>query len=171
MNVRGGAPASAGRRQLAPALQAAIDQARNRLALRVNAIIGGDEGAIAAAKVSATFFPMTPETGFRRRRADQGGVMIRIAITVETFDALALTLPLGSVACPENLDAKGERRVWLEPTVVDRLRFLRGPGESFSDVILRLVETESVCGLQPSSSCRHQTTCSSFAGAGRDPGE
>src|SRR6202142_90634 len=30
---------------------AAIDQARNRLALRVNAIIGGDEGAIAAAMV------------------------------------------------------------------------------------------------------------------------
>ncbi len=31
---------------------AAIDQARNRLALRVNAIIGGDEGAIAAAMVT-----------------------------------------------------------------------------------------------------------------------
>jgi competence protein ComEC len=33
-------------------LDAAIDQARNRLALRVNAIIGGDEGAIAAAMVT-----------------------------------------------------------------------------------------------------------------------
>ncbi len=31
---------------------AAIDQARNRLAMRVNAIIGGDEGAIAAAMVT-----------------------------------------------------------------------------------------------------------------------
>ena len=31
---------------------AAVDQARNRLALRVNAIIGGDEGAIAAAMVT-----------------------------------------------------------------------------------------------------------------------
>jgi competence protein ComEC len=31
---------------------AAIDQARNRLALRVNAIIGGDEGAVAAAMVT-----------------------------------------------------------------------------------------------------------------------
>ncbi len=31
---------------------AAIDHARNRLALRVNAIIGGDEGAIAAAMVT-----------------------------------------------------------------------------------------------------------------------
>ncbi|THD46172.1 MAG: ComEC family competence protein, partial [Bradyrhizobium sp.] len=33
-------------------LEAAIDQARNRLALRVDAIIGGDEGAIAAAMVT-----------------------------------------------------------------------------------------------------------------------
>jgi competence protein ComEC len=33
-------------------LSAAIDQARNRLALRVRAIIGGDEGAIAAAMVT-----------------------------------------------------------------------------------------------------------------------
>jgi competence protein ComEC len=33
-------------------LGAAIDRARNRLALRVNAIIGGDEGAIAAAMVT-----------------------------------------------------------------------------------------------------------------------
>jgi competence protein ComEC len=31
---------------------AAVDQARNRLALRVNAIIGGDEGALAAAMVT-----------------------------------------------------------------------------------------------------------------------
>ena len=47
------APAAAGRRELAAsAFSAAIDQARNRLALRVNAIIGGDEGAIAAAMVT-----------------------------------------------------------------------------------------------------------------------
>ena len=73
--------------------------------------------------------------------------MIKIAITAEAFDALASTLPLGTVAYEKNLDAKGECHVWLEPMVVDRLRFLRGPGESFSDVILRLVETEGGCGL------------------------
>jgi hypothetical protein len=28
--------------------------------------------------------------------------------------------------------------IWLEPNVVDRLRALRGRGESYSDVILRL---------------------------------
>jgi hypothetical protein len=27
---------------------------------------------------------------------------------------------------------------WLEPHIVDKLRYLRGPGESYSDVILRL---------------------------------
>ena len=35
---------------------------------------------------------------------------------------------------------KGERLIWLEPGVVDRLRALRGPGEGYSDVILRLAE-------------------------------
>jgi hypothetical protein len=33
--------------------------------------------------------------------------------------------------------------VWLETSVVDRLRALRGPGESYSDVILKLVELEA----------------------------
>ena len=50
------ARSSACRRRATPAwrqrFDAAIDQARNRLALRVNAIIGGDEGAIAAAMVT-----------------------------------------------------------------------------------------------------------------------
>ena len=33
---------------------------------------------------------------------------------------------------------RGERYVWLAPNVVNRLRAMRGPGESYSDVILRL---------------------------------
>ena len=39
-------------------------------------------------------------------------------------------------------NAKGERLVWLETAAVDRLAGLRGPGESYSDVILRLVDLE-----------------------------
>jgi hypothetical protein len=35
---------------------------------------------------------------------------------------------------------KGERLIWLEPSMVDRLRAMRGPGERWSDVILRLAE-------------------------------
>ena len=37
-----------------------------------------------------------------------------------------------------NSASGGERRIWLDPTVVNRLRALRGPGESYSDVIIRL---------------------------------
>ena len=40
-------------------------------------------------------------------------------------------------------NAKGERYVWLEPAVVDRLRALRGPGESYSEVILRVAAEAS----------------------------
>jgi hypothetical protein len=33
---------------------------------------------------------------------------------------------------------RGERYVWLDHAVVNHLRAMRGPGESYSDVILRL---------------------------------
>jgi hypothetical protein len=64
--------------------------------------------------------------------------MVRIAISQAAFDAIAKTLPLGSVGYENKVNEKGERLIWLEANVVDRLRHLRGPGESYSDVILRL---------------------------------
>ena len=64
--------------------------------------------------------------------------MVRIAITQAAFDAIAKTLPFGSVGYENKVDEKGERLIWLEPNAVDRLRSLRGPRESYSDVILRL---------------------------------
>jgi hypothetical protein len=66
--------------------------------------------------------------------------MIRISITVEAFEAIARTLPLGSVGYE-----RGERTVWLEDAMADRLGAIRGPGESYSDAILRLVEIEGAC--------------------------
>jgi hypothetical protein len=48
--------------------------------------------------------------------------MIRIAITQAAFDAIAKTLPLGSVSFENKTNTRGERYVWLEPKVVDRLR-------------------------------------------------
>jgi hypothetical protein len=33
---------------------------------------------------------------------------------------------------------RGERYVWLDHAVVARLMAMRGPGESYSDVIIRL---------------------------------
>jgi hypothetical protein len=64
--------------------------------------------------------------------------MVRIAISPEAFEAIARTLPLGSVGYENKTNERGGRLIWLERAVVDRLRSLRGPGESFSDVILRL---------------------------------
>ena len=32
---------------------------------------------------------------------------------------------------------------WLAPEIVNKLRYLRGPGESYSDVILRLAVRET----------------------------
>jgi hypothetical protein len=64
--------------------------------------------------------------------------MIRIAITEAAFAAIAATLPLGTVSFENKTNERGERLVWLEPRMVDKLRAMRGPGESYSDVILRL---------------------------------
>ena len=64
--------------------------------------------------------------------------MIKIAISVEAFEAIARTLPLGSVGYENKTDEQGQRLIWLDRAVVDRLRSLRGAGESYSDVILRI---------------------------------
>jgi hypothetical protein len=64
--------------------------------------------------------------------------MVCIAISVEAFEAISRTLPLGSVGYEAEADERGERDVWLEDAMADRLGALRGPDESYSDVILRL---------------------------------
>ena len=43
--------------------------------------------------------------------------MIHIAITAAAFDAIAATLPLGSVAFEPQTKDKGERLIWLEPHI------------------------------------------------------
>ena len=52
--------------------------------------------------------------------------MVRIAISRAAFDAIAKTLPLGSVSFENKTNQNGERLIWLAPNVVDRLRALRG---------------------------------------------
>ena len=59
--------------------------------------------------------------------------MIRISITAAAYEAIAASMPLGSVGVDPEPGAEGERHIWLEPRVVDRLRAMRGPGESYSD--------------------------------------
>jgi hypothetical protein len=59
-------------------------------------------------------------------------------------------MPLASVACEQEADANGERQIWLAAAVVNRLKALRGAGESYSDVILRLASSG-----EPSSSAQN----------------
>lgn len=68
--------------------------------------------------------------------------MIKIAITQRAFDAIAATLPLGSVGYENATDERGQRLIWLDHAVVNRLRAMRGPGESYSEVIMRLAAGE-----------------------------
>ena len=69
--------------------------------------------------------------------------MIRPSITAAAFDAISATLPLGSVGFEREASATGEVLIWLERAAADRLLALRRPGESYSDVILRLVKLEA----------------------------
>jgi hypothetical protein len=64
--------------------------------------------------------------------------MIRIAITAEAFEAIKATLPLGSMGYEAESDAKGERLIWIDERQADKLAAMRGPGESYSEVVLRL---------------------------------
>jgi hypothetical protein len=70
--------------------------------------------------------------------------MVRIAISVEPFDAIARTMPLGTFGFERAPNTKGERTVWLEGAMVDRLGAMRGRGESFSDAIIRIAGQEAL---------------------------
>jgi hypothetical protein len=68
--------------------------------------------------------------------------MIGVTISGKAYAAIAPTLPAGSAAEKE-IDPGLEYRLWLPLDVVTRLRALRKPGETFSDVILRLGDRRS----------------------------
>jgi hypothetical protein len=53
------------------------------------------------------------------------------------------TLPAGDEAQPPQTDGRGNVRLWLDRKFIDRLAAERGPGESYSDVILRLARASS----------------------------
>ena len=60
--------------------------------------------------------------------------MIHISITASRLRGDRRHAPAGSVSFEGKPGANGERQIWLEPAVVNRLRALRGPGDSYSDV-------------------------------------
>jgi hypothetical protein len=70
--------------------------------------------------------------------------MIRIAITAETFDAVAAMLPSGNVLYESERTAQGGYFVWLDESAVNNLERLRGPrDEDLSAVIVRLFGEQS----------------------------
>jgi hypothetical protein len=70
-------------------------------------------------------------------------LMVKITITQEAFEALAATLPLGSVAVEPERAPDGSVGIWLDHSTVAKLRQMRGPGEDYSAVILRLAEANA----------------------------
>jgi hypothetical protein len=66
--------------------------------------------------------------------------LVRIAISQAAFDAIAATLPLGSTGYENATDEHGNRLIWVPRDVLDRLNQLRGPGESYSDGIMRIAD-------------------------------
>lgn len=69
--------------------------------------------------------------------------MIAITISAEAYAVIAAAL-----SGPEQeIAADREYRVWLPRAVVERLRALRGPEETFSDVILRLADRGSLAAI------------------------
>jgi hypothetical protein len=48
--------------------------------------------------------------------------MIQIAISQAAFEAIAATLSLGSVSYEDKTNEQGERLIWLDGAMVDRLR-------------------------------------------------
>jgi hypothetical protein len=67
---------------------------------------------------------------------------VTISITPEAFAASEATLPKGTKGEPRP-DGKGGYLVVLPHGVIDRLKAMRGAGESYSDVILRIAKGET----------------------------
>jgi len=49
---------------------------------------------------------------------------------------------------------RGERMIWLDPAVLARLKAMRGPRESYSEVILRLASASQTAGKGTPCRCR-----------------
>jgi hypothetical protein len=68
--------------------------------------------------------------------------MIRVALTDAAYDAIASTLPKGAARWPMQRD-RGQCFIQVEAAVIDRMRAMRKPGESYSEIILWLVELKT----------------------------
>jgi hypothetical protein len=69
--------------------------------------------------------------------------MVHIVITQATYDAIAATLPLGSVGYEAQRTETGKVFIWLERRAMDRLDALRQSGEGYSEIIIRMAKIEA----------------------------
>lgn len=67
--------------------------------------------------------------------------MIRIEISAPAYRALAAAIPAESLLEPLP-SPSGGFYLWLAKQLADKLRAARGPGESYSDMILRWAADE-----------------------------
>lgn len=67
--------------------------------------------------------------------------MIRLQISPAAVKAIIATLP-SNVGFEVQRAENGDHFVWLAADVMNKLKALRGPDQSFSDVILRLAKGE-----------------------------
>ena len=65
--------------------------------------------------------------------------MISVPITEEAYEALRARIPRIDQA-PTSQGRNGKMRIWLDRKFVDLLLKFRGPGESYSDLILRVAK-------------------------------
>lgn len=69
--------------------------------------------------------------------------MIRVAITAEAYKAIVAGRPECNLLPPQEAP-EGGFYLWLDKMTLNRLKGARGPGEGYSETILRLAgETEA----------------------------
>ena len=64
-------------------------------------------------------------------------------ITAAAYEAIATTLPFGSVGYEAKRGEDRQIFLWLERRALDRLDALRHPGEGHSEIILRMAQIEA----------------------------
>jgi hypothetical protein len=68
--------------------------------------------------------------------------MIGITVTAEAYAAIKATLPADTQTWPTSPADQGDVVIWLDQAMLDRLEATREPGDSYSDVIMRLATAD-----------------------------
>jgi hypothetical protein len=72
--------------------------------------------------------------------------MIRIAISLAAYQAIASTMPEDTARPPEPLEGGEDVGLWLDQRTLAVLRMVQVPGEGYSETILRLFEARGGAG-------------------------